>query len=94
MGSTNLMPTAVRRAEAAWHQEYIEVVGLGRKLSMKILEDLGPGPPSPPPYSGEASSIAREAAAEDLLVGAGELADRKAVLVKEPPQGPPSHRRV
>ena len=71
------MPTAVRMAEAAWHQEYIEVVGLGRKLSREILEDPGPWPPSPSPSSGEAPSIAMETTAEDLLAGAGELADRQ-----------------
>ena len=77
MGSTDLMPTVVRRAEAAWLQEYLGVVELEKKLARKILEDPGPGPPSPPPSSGEASSIARKATAESLLADAGELTDRQ-----------------
>ena len=82
MGSTDLMPTAVRRAEAAWRPEYLGVVELGKKLTRKILEDPGPGPSSPPPSSRGPSSIARETAAEDLLAGAGELADRQDKLNK------------
>ena len=76
------MPTAVRRAEAAWRQEYLGVVEMGKNMSRKILEDPGPGPRSPPPSSGEASSIARETTAEDLLAGAGELPDRQDKLDK------------
>ena len=82
MGLTDLMPTAVRRAEAAWRQEYLGVVELGKKLSGKILEDPGPGPPSPPPSSGKAASRTREFTAEVLLAGAGELADRQEKLDK------------
>ena len=42
---TDLMPTAVRGADAAWRQEYLGVEELGEKLSRKILEDLDLGPP-------------------------------------------------
>ena len=76
MGLTDRMPTVVRKAEAAWLQEYLGVVELEKKLSRKILEDPGPGPPSPSPSSGGASSITREATAESLLAEAGELTDR------------------
>ena len=71
------MPTAVRRAEAAWRQDHLGVVELGKKLSRKILEDPGPGLPSHAPSSGEAASIARETTAEVLLAGTGELVDRQ-----------------
>ena len=82
MGSTDLMLKTVKRAEAAWNQEYLGMVDLERKLSRKILEDPGPGPPSPPPSSGEASSLASRAKSEDLLANAGELADRQHKLDK------------
>ena len=67
MGSTDLMPTAVRGAKAAWRKEYLGVEELGRKLSKKILEGPGPGPPSLPPSSGEAAGIAGETTAGVLL---------------------------
>ena len=38
MGSTNLMPTTVRRAEAAWRQEYLGVEArIARETSAKVL---------------------------------------------------------
>ena len=69
------MPSAVRRAKAAWLPESLGVIELERKLARKILEDPGPGPPSSPPSSGEAVGTAREAMAKNLPAGAGELVD-------------------
>ena len=77
MGVTDRMPNTVRRAEAIRCQEYLRVVELERKLKRKTLEDPGPKPPPPPPSSWGASSIAREATAENLLADAGELMDRQ-----------------
>ena len=77
MGSTDLVPTAVRRAEAAWLPEYLGVIELEKKLAMEILEDPGLRSPSPPPSSGETSGTAREAMAKNLRAGEGELVDRQ-----------------
>ena len=77
MGSTDKMPKAVGKADAAWDQKWIEVVKLERKLKRKILEDPGPGPPSPPPPLWEASSIASEATAKNLLADVEELTNRQ-----------------
>ena len=80
MRLTDKMPKAVRRADAAGYQKWLRVVELEEKLKRKILEDPGPGPPSPPPPLWEASSIAGEATAENLLADAGELTDRQEEL--------------
>ena len=77
MGSTDLVPTAVRRAKAAWLPEYLGMIELEKKLARKVLEDPGPGPPSPPPSSGEPSGSAREAMAKNLRAEEGELVDRQ-----------------
>ena len=87
MGSIDLVPTEVRRVEDAWLPEYLGVIELEKKLARKILEDPGPGPPSPPPSSGEASGTAREAMAKDLRAGAGELADRQDRLEQAQEEG-------
>ena len=47
MGLTEMMPKAVRRADATRYQKYLRVVKLERELKRKILEDPGPEPVIP-----------------------------------------------